>query len=254
MRTESDSCRNAALEIRRTIIRMAARSRSPHVGSCLSCADVLAVLYEKWLCLSPWESRDIMILSKGHAAMALYAALAYKKILEPAMLEGYFLDGGTLPAHLDRSIAKGIEVSTGSLGHGFNIGLGMAHGFKKQGEQRRVVTLIGDGESQEGSIWEGALFAPRLALDNFTAVMDFNNLQGYGRPCELCHFEPIAEKFQAFGWFVLVVDGHDTLALHQALNRDSGGRPKMVIARTIKGKGVLLHGGPADLALLYRHT
>lgn len=217
---------------------MAARSRSPHVGSCLSCADLMAVLYEDWLRLDPWEKRDICILSKGHAAMAMYASLAHKGIMDPVMLDGYFQDCGTLPAHMDMTVARGIEVSTGSLGHGFNIGLGMAHGFKKQGNDRNVVTIIGDGESQEGSVWEGALFAPKLELDNFTAIMDFNNLQGYGRACELCSFEPIADKFQCFGWHVCEIDGHDHTAILQALNEDSGGLPKIIVARTIKGKGV----------------
>lgn len=233
-----DEYRETSRRIRRSIIRMAARSRSPHVGSCLSCADIFGVLYGDWLRFAPWDDRDICILSKGHAAMTMYAALACKGIMDPAMLEGYFQDCGTLPAHLDRTVAQGIEVSTGSLGHGFNIGLGMAHGLKKQGRDRRVVAVIGDGESQEGSIWEGALFAPKLGLDNFTAVMDFNNLQGYGRPCELCSFEPVGDKFRSFGWFTLEIDGHDHGAIRRALDENSGGRPKMIVARTVKGKGV----------------
>ena len=238
MESKLQRCEEAAKAIRRSIIGMAARSRSPHVGSCLSCADIMAVLYAEWLRLSPWEDRDICILSKGHAAMAMYASLAYAGIMDAAMLEGYFQDCGTLPAHMDRTVARGIEVSTGSLGHGFNIGLGMAHGFKKKMTNRRVVAIIGDGESQEGSIWEGALFAPRFGLDNFTAIMDFNNLQGYGRACELCHFEPLADKLTAFGWHVEAVDGHDHLAILRALETDPQGRPKIIIARTVKGKGV----------------
>jgi transketolase len=238
MNATQESIRRAALAIRRTIIGMAQRSRSPHVGSCLSCADILAVLYEGWLRLDPWENRDMFILSKGHAAMALYAALAYKGILDPALLDGYYQDHGTLPGHLDRTIGRGIEVSAGSLGHGFGLGLGLAYGLQKARTGRRVVALIGDGEAQEGAIWEGALFAPRLGLDNFTAIMDCNNLQGYGRPQELCQFEPMAAKFRAFGWQALDVDGHDPLALRQALDAPSGGVPKMILARTVKGKGV----------------
>ena len=224
--------------IRKTIIHMAHKSKSPHVGSSLSCVDILTVLYFDVLRLEPWERRDIFILSKGHAAMALYSTLAVKGILDKNLLDGYCLNNGTLPAHLDRFSIKGVEVSAGSLGHGFNIGLGMAYGFRKKGSGRKVYTIIGDGESQEGSIWEGALFASKLGLDNFTAVMDYNNLQGYGRARELCSFEPVSLKWEAFGWHVTEVDGHDPEDIRNAFDADSCGRPRMIIARTTKGKGV----------------
>jgi transketolase len=227
-----------ATDIRREIIEMAYRSGGPHVGSALSCADILATLYFSALRLEQWEERDIFILSKSHAAMALYATLTVKKIMSPQLLEKYSQDNGSLPAHLDVMTGQGIECSGGSLGHGFNIGLGMAFGFKSQASNRRVFALIGDGESQEGSIWEGALFAPRQGLDNFTAIMDYNNLQGYGRPDDLCNFEPVADKWRAFGWHVCETDGHDCHSILAALNENSGGKPKMVIARTVKGKGV----------------
>ena len=233
MSTYETACR-----IRRTIIKMANRSKSPHVGSCLSCSDILAVLYDNILRLESWNVRDIFILSKGHAAMSLYSILHSKGILTEKDIEGYYQDAGTLPAHLDRCTDKGIEVSAGSLGHGFNIGLGMAFGFKKQNNDRRVYAVIGDGESQEGSIWEGALFASKLGLNNFTAIMDHNNLQGYGRPTEICSFEPIKDKWVAFGWHAIEVDGHDHQALLDAFTEDSHGKPKIVIARTTKGKGV----------------
>lgn len=227
-----------AKEVRRGIIEMAHRSGSPHVGSALSCADILTVLYFCELRLDVWEERDIFILSKAHAAMALYSILAERGIIGREILDGYYLDGGTLPAHLDRFSARGIEVSAGSLGHGFNIGLGMASGFKRRGSDRRVVALIGDGEAQEGSIWEGALFAPTLGLDNFTAIMDCNNLQGYGRPQELCAFEPMQAKWEAFGWYALEIDGHNPEAIKAALKMDSLGKPRIILARTQKGKGV----------------
>lgn len=230
--------REVAREIRRTIIELANRSKSPHVGSCLSCADILSVLYFDILRLEPWDKRDIFILSKGHAAMSLYSTLKVRGIIDNEMLEGYYRNNGTLPAHLDRFSAKGVEVSAGSLGHGFNMGLGMAYGFKKDNSDRKVYTVIGDGESQEGSIWEGALFAPKLGLDNYTAIIDFNNLQGYGRAKELCHYEPFKLKWQAFGWHAIEIDGHDHEAIKAACNEDSEGKPKVVIARTTKGKGV----------------
>lgn len=232
------SSNDTARRIRRTIIEMAHRSKSPHVGSCLSCSDILAVLYDDILRLEPWNNRDICILSKGHAAMSLYSALHAKGILTEMDIAGYYQDGGTLPAHLDRCTEKGIEVSAGSLGHGFNMGLGMAHAFRKQHSDRKVYAVIGDGESQEGSIWEGALFAGGLELGNFTAIMDHNNLQGYGRPTEICAFEPVREKWSAFGWHAIEVDGHDHNALRIALREDAHGKPKILIARTTKGKGV----------------
>ncbi|RJQ13359.1 MAG: transketolase [Nitrospiraceae bacterium] len=225
-------------EIRASIIRMAHRSGSPHVASSLSCADILTALYFDVMKLEPWDERDIFIMSKGHAAMALYSTLAVRGIMSPELLEGYYRNNGTLPAHLDRFSAKGIEVSAGSLGHGFNMGLGMAYGLKKRGSRRKVYVLIGDGESQEGSIWEGALFAPKLGLDNFTVIMDYNNLQGYGRARDLCCFEPVKSKWQAFGWHVTETDGHDPEALGKAFNEGPEGKPKIMIACTTKGKGV----------------
>jgi transketolase len=227
-----------ALAIRRTIIEMAHRSKSPHVGSSLSCVDILTTLYFDKLRLDPWEKRDIFILSKGHAAMALYSTLFARGILSAEEISGYCLNDGTLPAHLDRSPENGIEVSAGSLGHGFNMGLGIALGFKKQKNNRKVYAVIGDGESQEGSIWEGALFAPSQELDNFTVIIDYNNLQGYGRPTELCSYEPVKEKWEAFGWHAIEVDGHDHEALRTAFDKETHGKPKVLIARTTKGKGV----------------
>lgn len=227
-----------AKRIRHSIIELACVSQGPHVGTALSCADILTTLYFQVMRLDDWESRDIGILSKGHAAMALYATLAEKGIIDKELLKGYCLNDGTLPAHLDRFSAKGVEVSAGSLGHGFNIGLGMAYGFKKRELDRRVFVVIGDGESQEGSIWEGALFAPTMGLDNFTVIVDYNNLQGYGRPNDICSFHPFAEKWQAFGWHTVEVDGHDHVALQRAMNEPTAGKPRAVIAHTTKGKGV----------------
>lgn len=229
---------NISKEIRKTIIELAHKSKSPHVGSSLSCVDILTVLYFDVLNLQPWEKRDIFILSKAHAAMSLYSTLATRGIMDKKLLQGYYQNEGTLPAHLDRFTAKGVEVSAGSLGHGFNMGLGMAFGFKKKKQDRKVYALIGDGESQEGSIWEGALFGSKLGLDNFTAIMDYNNLQGYGRARELCSFEPIKSKWEAFGWHAIETNGHDLDAIKGALCEATNGKPKIIIAHTTKGKGV----------------
>lgn len=227
-----------AKEIRRTVIEIAHHSKGGHVGSALSCVDILTVLYWKIMRLDPWQDRDIFILSKAHAAMALYSTLAIKGIIDKTILDGYFQNNGTLPAHLDKLTAKGIEVSAGSLGHGFNMGLGIAYGFKKRNNDRNVYALIGDGESQEGSIWEGALFASKLGIDNFTAIIDYNNLQGYGKPCEICSYEPISDKWKAFGWHAIEVDGHDMESVVSAFKESHNGKPKVIIAHTIKGKGV----------------
>ncbi len=229
-----------ALEIRKKIIVTAHTSRTAHVGSSLSCVDILTYLYfnKMHIGFDDWDNRDIFILSKAHAALSLYATLTEKKIFTESQLAGYFLNNGTLPGHLDKFSADGIEASAGSLGHGFNIALGMAHGFKLKKDNRKVFTLIGDGESQEGSIWEGAEFASHLKIDNFTAFLDYNNLQGYGRPREICHFEPIEDKWKAFGWDVKKVSGHDFNEIDEALNSYNNGKPKIIIAETVKGKGV----------------
>lgn len=225
-------------EIRKNIINLAHSSKGPHVGPSLSCVDILSVLYFNILQLDPWRKRDIFILSKAHAAMALYSTLYARGFMEKRLLEGYYQNDGTLPAHLDRFTSKYIEASAGSLGHGFNIGLGMAFGFKRKKESRKVYVVIGDGESQEGSIWEGALFGSKLGLDNFTAIMDYNNLQGYGRASELCSFQPIKSKWEAFGWHVVEIDGHNHESIQSACEEDPHGKPKIIIACTKKGKGV----------------
>jgi transketolase len=229
-----------ARAVRKNIITAAHASRSPHVGSCLSVADLLTTLYFSVLHIQAddWDNRDIFILSKAHAALALYAVLFEKGIISPETFGGYYQSNGTLPGHLDRFAAIGIEVSAGSLGHGFNMGLGMAHGYKLRKDKRKIVALIGDGESQEGSIWEGALFAPKLGLDNFTVLLDHNNLQACGRPEEICAYEPIVGKWKAFGWDTHRVNGHDFKEITTALNKNSRGKPKVIIADTIKGKGV----------------
>jgi transketolase len=240
LRSKNKELVKIADSVRQRIIELACSSGSGHVGPSLSCVDILVCLFfnEMNIEKNRWRSRDLFVLSKGHAAMALYSVLAEKGLISKKTLFGYLKDNGTLPAHLDRFTVRGVEVSAGSLGHGFNIGLGMAYGLKLKKSPRRVFAVIGDGESQEGSIWEGALFAPKLGIDNFTAIMDYNNLQGYGRPREICHFEPVADKWKAFGWQVHRVDGHSFPELKKALRTPSRGKPKIIVADTTKGKGV----------------
>lgn len=226
-----------ATNIRKNILHMANLSSSPHVGSALSCVDILTLLYFDALHLEDYENRDIFILSKAHGAMALYATLYEKGYLSKDDIEGYYQNGGTLPAHTDKCTNPYIEVSAGSLGHGLSMALGIAHSFKLKNEIRDVYVLMGDGESQEGSVWEAAMLAPKLKLNNLTVFIDRNNLQGYGRASELLSYEPIDEKFKAFNWDVFRVNGHDHKAIKEVLEIKTK-KPKMVICDTIKGRGV----------------
>lgn len=231
--------KKTASDIRKNIIRMANLSKSPHVGSALSCADILAVLYHKVMHVPvPIDgTRDYFLLSKAHSAMALYSTLNSKGLLAEEDMLGYYQNGGKLPAHTDRFSGDYIEISAGSLGHGLPIALGMAKSLKLTGKPNRVFVLMGDGESQEGSVWEAAMLAPRLGLNNLTAIIDYNNLQGYGRAKELVAYEPVKDKWEAFGWDVVCVDGHSHEELEDALSRPSD-KPKMIVAHTTKGKGV----------------
>ena len=228
---------NIQTKIRKNILHIANLAGSPHIGSALSCTDILATLYFNVLNLDDYENRDLFILSKAHSAMALYATLYEKNLLTKDEFEGYYQNDGTLPAHTDRSTNPYIEISAGSLGHGLPIACGMAHALKLKKSNRQVYVLMGDGESQEGSIWEAAMLAPKLELNNLTVFIDRNNLQGYGRASEILSYEPIDKKFEAFNWEVLRIDGHNHQAIKEAVNFKTN-KPKMIICDTIKGKGV----------------
>lgn len=210
---------------------------SPHIGSALSCADILTALYFDILNLEDYDNRDLFILSKAHSAMALYATLYEKGLLTKEEMEGYYQNGGSLPAHTDRFTNPYIEISAGSLGHGLPMAVGMAHALKLDKSNRKVFVLMGDGESQEGSVWEAAMLAPKLELNNLTVLIDRNNLQGYGRADELLSYEPIDKKFEAFNWEVLRINGHNANAIKDAVHMKTN-KPKMIICDTIKGKGV----------------
>jgi len=229
--------KQTAVNIRKNILHIANLAGSPHVGSALSCVDILSTLYFDVLHLEDYENRDLFILSKAHSAMALYATLYEKGLLSRDVMEGYYQNDGTLPAHTDKDTNPYIEISAGSLGHGLPMATGMAHALKLKKSDRQVYVLMGDGESQEGSVWEAAMLAPHLELDNLTVFIDRNNLQGYGRASELLSYEPIDKKFEAFNWEVLRVDGHNHQAIKQAVEFKTN-KPKMIICDTIKGKGV----------------
>jgi transketolase len=225
--------------IRKNIISMANSSKSPHVGSALSCTDIIATLYFKIMNITKPinDERDYFILSKAHSAMALYSTLYEKGFFTKKQLEGYYQNGGTLPAHTDKNTSEFIEISAGSLGHGLPIATGIANSIKLREENNKVFVLLGDGEMQEGSVWEAAMLAPKLELDNLTIFIDHNNLQGYGRATELVEFYPIKEKWESFGWDTYVIDGHNHKEIEKITKLKSN-KPKAIICNTIKGKGV----------------
>ena len=228
-----------AKKIRINTLRVANSSKGPHVGTALSCVDILTQLYFKTLNIVSYDdsNRDIFIMSKGHGAMALYSTLYEKGLLSENDFFSYYLDGGKLPAHLDKDTSEAIEVSSGSLGHGLPQALGFANSKKLKGLDSKVYVLMGDGEVQEGSVWEAAMLAPKMRLDNLTVLIDRNNLQGYGRPNELVSYESIDNKFKSFNWDVYRVNGHNFEELNHVLEA-SCNKPKVIVCDTVKGKGV----------------
>jgi len=228
----------AAREIRKAVVRQ--HLTGTNIGAAMSVADILAVLYFEVMDYPGPDdpARDRLVLSKGHSAAALYGALALKGVIEPELLSTYRQDGSPLCAHPVYGALAGVEASTGSLGHGLPIAAGMADALRRDGEGQRVFVVMGDGECQEGSVWEGAILAASLELDNLTAIVDANDLQGYGRTSRLLQRDRIADVFRSFGWDAVDVDGHDVEGLEAALSAPRDGRPRAVVAKTIKGRGV----------------
>ncbi len=239
MRTEE-----FAASMRREIIRMLAAAGSGHPGGSLSAADIMAVLFNEELRIDPQNprdpGRDRFVLSKGHAAPALYAALALKGFLPVEELLTLRKLGSRLQGHPDAHKLPGVDVSTGSLGQGLSLACGMALAGKLDGRDYRVFALCGDGEQQEGQIWEAAMLAAHYRLDNLIAFLDHNHLQIDGNIERVLSPEPLADKWRAFGWQVLEIDGHDIAAIRAAVEEAKAvtGRPVMIVAETVKGKGV----------------
>jgi transketolase len=233
-----------ARRIRRHCVRMTARANASHVGSALSTAEILAVLYGGVLRYDPadpdWADRDRFILSKGHACTALYAVLAETGYFPVERLQTFYADGSPLVGHATHKDMPGVEVSTGSLGHGLPLATGMALAGRRDGRPFRVFCLLSDGECDEGSTWEPALFAPHHGLDNLVAIVDYNKIQSLGRVEEVIDLAPLADKWRAFGWATEELDGHDSGALRAVLERVplERGRPTCIVAHTVKGKGV----------------
>jgi len=231
-------------KLRKVVLDMAFAGSSGHIGCAFSIIELLAVLYRSHLRYPDNDplaaGRDYLVLSKGHGVMAQYACLYEKGWIGDKHISGYFSDGSDLNG-LSDSRTVGLEVTSGSLGHGFSVGVGLALGAKLNRSDQKVFALVGDGELNEGPIWEGAMFAAHQRLDNLFVVIDENGFQAMGTTNEVMALGSIASKFQSFGFDVLEVDGHDQAAIESALSRLSRaapGKPKTLVARTVKGKGV----------------
>jgi len=233
-----------AKSMRRMIIQMLAAAKSGHPGGSLSAVEILASLYFSEMRVDPknptWPDRDRFILSKGHAAPVLYAALAEKGFFPKEDLTGLRKLGSHLQGHPDMKKTPGVDMSTGSLGQGISAGVGMALAGKLENKDFRVYVLLGDGESEEGLVWEAGMAAAHYKLDNLTAILDYNGLQIDGPCSEVMSPEPFDLKWRAFGWHVIEIDGHDFTAVLNAIAeaRQVKGKPAMIIAKTVKGKGV----------------
>lgn len=229
--------------IRRHGIEMTHLSGGSHIGAVLSAADLIAVLYADILRYDAenprWDGRDRFIMSKGHAGAAVYAALAECGFFDPAELKTHYANGSRLSGHVSHHL-PGVDFSTGSLGHGLSAAAGMALAAKQDGKRHRVFAVLGDGECDEGSVWEAALFANQYKLENLVAIVDHNHMQSLDTCEKTLGLEPFGEKWRAFGWNVIELDGHDHEALRAALTdtHNAGHKPTVVIANTVKGKGV----------------
>lgn len=230
--------------IRQDIISMLVSAKSGHPGGSLSAADIVTTLFFNEMRVNPqdpkWADRDRFVLSKGHAAPVLYAALAEKGYFPKEELKGLRHTGHMLQGHPDMKKTPGVDMSTGSLGQGLSAANGMALASKLDGKDYRVFALLGDGEMAEGQVWEAAMAAAHYKLDNLTAIIDYNGLQIDGKTDSVMSSAPLAQKWQAFCWHVIEVDGHDIDALLEAFAeaKTVKGRPTMIIAKTVKGKGI----------------
>ncbi len=233
-----------AKRIRIHALRMTSAGKSSHVGSVLSMADIVAVLYGGILHLDPANpalpDRDRFVLSKGHAGAGVYAALAERGFFSVDKLSQHYQDGSDLSGHVSHKGIPGVELSTGSLGHGLPVAVGMALAAKRDHRQHRIFALLSDGECDEGSNWEAILFAGHHRLDNLIAIVDYNKIQSLASTEDTLNLEPFSAKWRSFRWNVIEVDGHDHAALKRtfAAARLAAGAPICIVAHTVKGKGV----------------
>ncbi len=230
--------------IRRHVVEMAFNGKTSHVGSALSCVDILTALYFKTMNIEPqdWKGSncDRFILSKGHGVMAWFAALAERGFIPADMLTEYAKDGGRLGEHPEAGLIPGVMVTTGSLCHGLSVGIGMAMAKKLAKNSSKVFVLLSDGECNEGSVWEAAMFAAHKKLDNLVVIVDDNKMQAMGWSRQISGLDPLGKKWEAFGWAVEEIDGHDIGALIKTLEKNpfQKGKPNAIIANTVLGKGV----------------
>lgn len=233
-----------AKSVRSKLIKMHGASGASHIASSLSVTDILVALYFNILKLSPGKpkdkNRDRLILSKGHAASALFTCLAVRGFFPEKILGEYCVDGGRLPGHASINCVPALEVSTGSLGHGLSIGVGIALAAKYDRAKYRIFVVLSDGECQEGAVWEAAMFAGHHKLDNIIAIIDYNKMQALGKSKEILNLEPLAGKWRSFGWAVKEIGGHDIESIIKVLKKVpfAKNKPSILIAHTTKGKGV----------------
>ncbi|QDS99799.1 transketolase [Adhaeretor mobilis] len=237
------STEDLANRIRRHVVEMTSRGGSSHVGSALSIADLLAVLYGQVMNVDPQNpdmpERDRFILSKGHAGAAVYATLAERGFFPVEKLKSHYQDGSDLSGHVSHKGVPGVEFSTGSLGHGLSVATGMALSAKLRGANHRVFAMLSDGECDEGSNWEAILFAAHHKLSNLTAIIDYNKIQSLASTQETLGLEPFTDKWRAFGWNVVELDGHDHEQITKSLQSSPvADQPTCLIAHTTKGKGI----------------
>jgi transketolase len=247
-----DLLKGKARLLRIEILKMLTEAGSGHTGGSLSAADIVTALYFSKMRHDPanpqWKERDRFILSKGHAAPVLYAALALTGYFDKSLLKTLRKLGSPLQGHPCSWKLPGVEISTGSLGQGLSIANGIAMGLRMDGLSSRVYCLLGDGETQEGQVWEAAMTASHYRLDNLCAIIDNNGLQIDGHCCDVMHIEPLVKKWEAFGWHVIDINGHAMEAVLNALNEAETvkDKPTMIVARTIKGKGVSFFEGKVE--------
>ena len=233
-----------AKRIRQHCVCMTGKANASHIGGALSAADLLACVYGRALRYDPqrpdWPDRDRFIMSKGHACSALYAVLAESGYFPVERLQTFYQNGSPLAGHVMHKNVPGVELSTGSLGHGLPVATGMALAAKRDGRPSRIFCMISDGECDEGSVWEAALFAPHHKLDNLIVIVDYNKIQSLGAVKEVIDLDPLADKWRAFGWAVRELNGHDVHAVEEAVTQVpfEAGRPSCIVGHTVKGKGV----------------
>ncbi len=234
--------KNLASKIRIHVLRMTTEGKSSHIGCAYSIVDILTVLYSRVMNVDPKNpkdpNRDQFILSKGHAGAAIYATLAEHGFFEKEKLMSHYQNGSIFSGHVSHKGVPGVEFSTGSLGHGLSVAAGKALAMKRQSKSSKVYVLMGDGECDEGSVWEAALFANHFNLGNLVAIIDYNKIQSLDTVENTIKLEPFATKWESFGWDVLSVDGHSLEDLESCFKSIDGDKPTVIIADTIKGKGV----------------